>query len=270
MPNAPKHLVTGPNLAAQPVNPDRCDASGLRLLLEVGYTEILRVGHFKTSIADLAADLEADEAAYAAHQAEEADAGWITLRDPNVVQEATQEAAPKAEGPAIIAGIHGVIEGALAEAEAAAHAAGHPMTSKHDGEGRDVDCSICQASEAEEDAAEARAWEACQYSEAHQTLNEALAALLDFLRRQELASYSDDQAHLAASFAAMKGRRFIRIVKELGNDQRSAFCFIEKATGNVFKPAGWKSPTTKHVRGNIYSKPSAEAYGVTLHGTVYR
>lgn len=33
-------------------------------------------------------------------------------------------------------------------------------------------------------------------------------------------------------------------------NQRSVHCFIDKATGDVYKAAGWKAPAP-HVRGNI-------------------
>ena len=38
-------------------------------------------------------------------------------------------------------------------------------------------------------------------------------------------------------------------------DWPTKFCFVEKETGNVFKPAGWRAPYLKGknaVRGNIY------------------
>lgn len=42
------------------------------------------------------------------------------------------------------------------------------------------------------------------------------------------------------------GRKYIRIVDNKG----SAWGFVEAATGNIFKAAGWKAPA-KHARGNI-------------------
>ena len=47
----------------------------------------------------------------------------------------------------------------------------------------------------------------------------------------------------------------------------SIHCFVEKTTGNIFKPAGWKSPYTKGnnaVRGNIYDSSTFEKTDV--HG----
>ena len=48
----------------------------------------------------------------------------------------------------------------------------------------------------------------------------------------------------------MEGKKYMRIVKE-DISSRYAFCFIEKATGNVLKAASWATPA-KHARGNIY------------------
>ena len=53
----------------------------------------------------------------------------------------------------------------------------------------------------------------------------------------------------------------------VGGDRGSIHCFVEKTTGNIFKPAGWKTPYTKGmnaVRGNIYDKSSFEK--TDMHG----
>lgn len=46
-------------------------------------------------------------------------------------------------------------------------------------------------------------------------------------------------------------------------DQKSAYCFIDLETGNVYKPAGWKGPTKNIVRGNIFDP---DRMGVTAYG----
>jgi len=48
----------------------------------------------------------------------------------------------------------------------------------------------------------------------------------------------------------MEGKRYIRIVNT-SYGQRSVHAFIDKDTGDVLKPAGWKAPA-KHRRGNIF------------------
>ncbi len=51
------------------------------------------------------------------------------------------------------------------------------------------------------------------------------------------------------------GRKWIRIVREntCGARQRSVICFVERATGNIWKAASWKSPARNFKRGNIRS-----------------
>lgn len=49
-----------------------------------------------------------------------------------------------------------------------------------------------------------------------------------------------------------KGKKYIRIIdKVAGQTYGSAFCFIDKATGDVLKASSWNTPA-KHTRGNIY------------------
>ena len=53
----------------------------------------------------------------------------------------------------------------------------------------------------------------------------------------------------------------------VGGDSGAIHCFVEKQTGNIFKPAGWKTPYTKGnnaVRGNIYDSSTFEK--TDMHG----
>lgn len=49
------------------------------------------------------------------------------------------------------------------------------------------------------------------------------------------------------------GRRYIRIdvINDGGRGQRSVWAFIDKKTGDILKPAGYKAPA-KHARGNLF------------------
>ena len=56
---------------------------------------------------------------------------------------------------------------------------------------------------------------------------------------------------------AMRGPRYVRIVTRDVKDDGSlgggsAVAFIEKTTGNIYKPASFKGPTRNFIRGNIY------------------
>lgn len=61
------------------------------------------------------------------------------------------------------------------------------------------------------------------------------------------------------------GKRFVRIVKIESHGSKSVYCFVEKATGDIYKAASWKAPA-KGVRGNV-AKPAASS--CTDHGAVY-
>ena len=61
------------------------------------------------------------------------------------------------------------------------------------------------------------------------------------------------------------GVRFLRVVKNDGSHSRSVFCFVEKATGNVYKAASWKAPA-KGIRGNIL-RPALDS--VSIYGAHY-
>ena len=50
------------------------------------------------------------------------------------------------------------------------------------------------------------------------------------------------------------GSKYLRIVQTSGGS-RSVACFVEKATGNILKAAGWKAPA-KGARANIFKPES--------------
>ena len=57
------------------------------------------------------------------------------------------------------------------------------------------------------------------------------------------------------------------INKIIHDDRGSIHCFVEKTTGDIFKPAGWKSPYTKGnncVRGNIFDSSTYQK--ADMHG----
>ena len=53
-------------------------------------------------------------------------------------------------------------------------------------------------------------------------------------------------------------RKYWRITKTEYGDQRSVHAFVDPATGDVYKAAGWKSPA-KGVRYNLLDQASYEA-----------
>ena len=65
------------------------------------------------------------------------------------------------------------------------------------------------------------------------------------------------------------GRRYIRIdtINDGGRGQRSVWAFIDKKTGDILKPAGYKAPA-KHARGNLFDSNSGLG-SLTPHGPAY-
>ena len=65
-----------------------------------------------------------------------------------------------------------------------------------------------------------------------------------------------------------KGRKFVRIVRSDDSGSRSVHSFVERATGNVLKAAGWKAPA-KHSRGNIWAPDTGRGAIDSTGFTVY-
>ena len=59
-------------------------------------------------------------------------------------------------------------------------------------------------------------------------------------------------------FSVSNGRKYAKIIFSSGENQNFVFCFIDRKTGEVYKPASWKSPETKHVRYTITNEEEAE------------
>lgn len=82
---------------------------------------------------------------------------------------------------------------------------------------------------------------------------------------EKVAAWLEDAATPERGFAPVtfqRGPKYARIVKTAYH-QRSAFCFVDLATGAIYKAGGWKAPEPKrHVRGNIANGAAdVSAYG---------
>lgn len=58
------------------------------------------------------------------------------------------------------------------------------------------------------------------------------------------------------------GKKYIKIVKN-----RAAWAFIDKVSGDIFKPASWAAPA-KHARGNIFDESNGMKY-MSAYGPDY-
>ena len=66
------------------------------------------------------------------------------------------------------------------------------------------------------------------------------------------------------NYSVKKGRRFDKVVSSNSMSDNSVYCFVEKDTGNIFKPASWRAPYLKGenaVRASIYNTKTYEKAG---------
>ena len=93
---------------------------------------------------------------------------------------------------------------------------------------------------------------------------DALNGFLGMAQAIVNASYGDN----APKLEGREGPKYIKVVSiHPGHSHGSAFCFVEKETGNVLKAASWSAPA-KGPRSNIYSADFG-ASGITAYGAVY-
>lgn len=67
------------------------------------------------------------------------------------------------------------------------------------------------------------------------------------------AVYKENFEYMMPSvYTVEEGIKNLKVISAYdgGKGQRSVFAFIEKATGDIYKPATWKA-AAKHVRGNV-------------------
>ena len=114
------------------------------------------------------------------------------------------------------------------------------------------------------------------------SFDEAMGVFCDKLTKDS-KPYIDRFNHMdSVSFSACGGRKYIKVKyftttvetdyetgeKTLLEDKKgSIHCFVDKTTGDIYKPAGWRAPYTKGnnaVRGNIYD--SSTFVKTDLHG----
>ena len=108
-------------------------------------------------------------------------------------------------------------------------------------------------------------------------------AMLKFCNRlkENCQDYIDGFNHMkSVKFGTDGGVKYIKVksytdridtdwetgMKTIIHDERgSIHCFVEKTTGDIYKPAGWRAPYTKGnnaVRGNIYDKSTFKNKGM--------
>ena len=87
--------------------------------------------------------------------------------------------------------------------------------------------------------------------------NEAVEFFLEVVTENSNLHYKTNFSSLTPPiYINVGGRKYDKIT-----DESSVYCFIEKATGNIYKPAGRSAPYTKGnnpVRGNVFEMASYE------------
>ena len=114
------------------------------------------------------------------------------------------------------------------------------------------------------------------------SFDEAMVVFCEKLK-QDATKYIERFDHMdSVEFKPCGGRKYIKVKsfqtnidtdyetgkKTLLEDKNgSIHCFVERTTGDIFKPAGWKAPYTKGnnaVRGNIYDESTFQK--TDMHG----
>lgn len=74
------------------------------------------------------------------------------------------------------------------------------------------------------------------------------------------------EGQFGPTFSFNDGKKYFKIVSVTHGGHESAYAFIDKVTGDLFKPAGWAAPA-KHARGNINDESGLKA--CNRHSVVY-
>jgi hypothetical protein len=84
-----------------------------------------------------------------------------------------------------------------------------------------------------------------------QGFEKALEAFLGCLNESFKAFYSKHYPMLPGKTAEVAmGSKYAKVIAK--DSSRCVYCFVNKQTGEIFKPASWAAPA-KHARGNIFS-----------------
>lgn len=74
---------------------------------------------------------------------------------------------------------------------------------------------------------------------------------VDYLNELNRVTCEAAQMKRTCHFQLDGGRKYLKVIR-VGQWQRSVHSFINKETGDLYKPAGWKNPVLDP-RGNIYT-----------------
>jgi hypothetical protein len=95
----------------------------------------------------------------------------------------------------------------------------------------------------------------------------ALGLFLETIRTKQREYFLKHYPNLPLPLVSVDpgAKKYVRVVTDNGS-QRSVFCFVDIATGDILKSDGWKRPA-KHSRGSIYTNAGWDA--ITVWGANY-
>lgn len=90
---------------------------------------------------------------------------------------------------------------------------------------------------------------------------EALTAFLDRLNvaAAEWCGERFKNLEPPTHMVAGRGRKYDRVARVEKGQGRSVVYFVEKGSGTIWKPDGWKGPVLNFPRGNIFDLPERPA-----------
>lgn len=94
--------------------------------------------------------------------------------------------------------------------------------------------------------------------------DEALANFLKLVTERAFRHYAKSGFSNVPVYFVMHGRKYDRVISD--NGQRSAYCWIDTATGGIMK-GSWKAVEDKRPRGNIFDADPLK--GTNIYGVDY-
>lgn len=92
------------------------------------------------------------------------------------------------------------------------------------------------------------------------TMAQDMNTLMEELKRSAEVQYAAYDKLTAPLFTVnTRGSKYFKVESE-----GSVVCFVEKETGNIYKPAGWRAPYTK---GNNPVRANVHDYGSFMNKT---
>jgi hypothetical protein len=78
---------------------------------------------------------------------------------------------------------------------------------------------------------------------------------------EQLNNKFQPESEFSRVYTFTEGKRYYKIctASQQTGKLDSAYAFVDKTTGDLYKSASWNAPATKHIRGNINDSSSLAA-----------